>query len=98
MNLGIEINLFVQEEDWGPEEIARLSLAFSDAVIDLGYGNVAADDVDDTRLASVVVVRPVKAKGWIQRAKEAMAVSFPTSDERFIFQADNGGIKEIEDE
>lgn len=97
MNLAIEVNLFVPEEDWGPEEIARLSLGISDKVLELGYGNVAADDVDDTRLLSVIVVRPVKSKGWIQRAKEAMAVNFPTSDERFIFQADNGGIKEIED-
>ena len=97
MNLAIEVNLYIQDEDWGPEEIARLSMGISDTVLELGYGNVAADDVDDTRLSSVIVIRPVKSKGWIQRAKEAMAVNFPTNDERFIFQADNGGIKEIGD-
>lgn len=98
MNLAIEINLFLDEEQYTPEEIVRLSMGASDFVRDAGYGNVAADKVEDTKLSSVIVVRPVKPKGWIARAKEAMAVNFPTDDERFVFQADTGGIAELEEE
>ncbi len=93
MNLKLEVYLFVDEEDFNPEHIANLSVNLSDLVVLLGYGNVAAEEPENTKLKSVVVVRPLKQpKAW-QRG-DAMAINFPTDDPLFIAQADAGGIPE----
>jgi len=88
------VHLFVEEEDFTPEHITNLSVDLSDLVVLLGYGNVAERNPDDTRLKSVIVVRPVKSKAWQRGADDAMAINFPTEDELFIAQADAGGILE----
>lgn len=95
MNVSLEINLFIDEEDFGPEEIERLATGASDFILGAGYGNIAAEEVEDTKLKSVIVVRPVKPNAWQARAKEAMAVNFPTADEEFLFQAEAGGIRGV---
>jgi hypothetical protein len=92
VNLGIEVHLYLDEEQFAPEEIARLTLGVSDFIRENGYGNVAAEDVADTRLTSVVIVRPIEANDWTARAEDAMAVNFPTDDQRFVLQAESGGI------
>jgi hypothetical protein len=94
VNVSIEGHIFLPEEKWTPEEIARISVAFSDTLVSLGYGNVAAENYEDTTLTSVLIVKPTKPNAWKSRAKDAMAVSFPTEDEAFIRQADAGGIIE----
>lgn len=52
---------------------------------------------EETRLKSVVIVKPTKGKLWEKSADgKVMVISFPTNDEEFIRQADIGGIKELE--
>lgn len=97
MNLKIETYLYLDEDDWNPEEIARLGVIYSDLIVQSGYGNEAdKDDPAKTRLRSVIIVKPTKGKLWEKSADgNVMLVSFPTEDEEFIRQADLGGIKDI---
>lgn len=95
MNLKVECHLFLNEGQWTPEEIARIGLAFSDTLGELGYDNVAARDPEETKLTSVVIVKGAGPSEWRESADgEAMAISFPTTDPLFIQQADAGGIVE----
>ena len=94
MNLRIVVDVYVPPEDWNPEGVEKLAVKVSDALIDAGYGNVADEDPEQTKLTSVVIAKPAPEGGWKRAAKDAMFVSFPTEDPAFVLQADAGGIIE----
>lgn len=96
MNLKIETHLYLAADNWTPEEIARIGLAFSDTLVSLGYENVAAEDPEETKLTSVVIIKGTEPEAWKTAADdpESMSVSFPTTDLLFAQQADAGGIIE----
>lgn len=97
MNLLVETHLFLTEEQFTQDEIAKIGLAFSDTLMNLGYDNVAASDAEETRLTSVVIIKGVREpEAWNESADDpdVMAVSFPTTDAMFVEQADAGGIIE----
>ena len=54
MNLRIVVDVYVPPEDWNPEGVEKLAVKVSDALIDAGYGNVADEDPEQTKLTSVV--------------------------------------------
>lgn len=97
MNLKVELHLFLTEEQFTQDEIAKIGLAFSDTLMHLGYDNVAASNADETKLTSVVIIKGVREpEAWKDSADDpdVMAVSFPTTDATFVEQADAGGIIE----
>ena len=92
MNLEVRVFAYLPEDQWNPDGVGALLKKLSDTVVDEGYGNVADDDPEQTKLTSVLVARP--AGDWRRATKDAMAVSFPTDDPKFVIQADAGGIIE----
>ncbi len=92
MNLRVEAYLYVDEENWVPDEFARISMAFSDVVTALGYGNVS-EEPGEQKVCSVVIVRPFPdGLNFEEAVRGAATVTLPTGDMEFLREAEKGGI------
>lgn len=95
MNLKVEIHLFLNADD-AIAAIEQVGMKLSDTLVELGYGNVAAEDPEDTKLTSVVILKAAEPDAWKDSADDTdtMSCTFPTTDALFVEQADAGGIIE----
>lgn len=100
MNVKVEIHLSIPDEKYTPEGLGEVAQELADTVTRLGYGNVSAENVDDTILTSLLVMKPADEAesddDWLVNAVQGgFAVILPTNDKRFYEEAATGNIQQF---